>query len=165
VPWGLLQKNPEEWIEAQYWPRSIMVQDPSHMKLQQAIELYDFWKYRQDNNEVPIKFQMVTSDETIASNKHKRKRAIESNLDEHQPSTSRVKLRHVDNSDTKDNIKMEVDEMAILGHKTKIMKEKGKGKGKEKEIGNKTEMKVQREKVCAVSVVVPCGEQKKKYNV
>ena len=33
VPWGLLQKNPEEWIEPQYWPRSISLQHPSHLKL------------------------------------------------------------------------------------------------------------------------------------
>jgi hypothetical protein len=156
VPWGLLQKNPEEWIEPEYWPRSIGLQDPSHMKLKQAIELYDFWKHRQDNDKVPIKFQKATSDETVASDKHKRKRGVEYNLDEHQASTSRLKLRRVDNSDDDDIIKMEV-------YETDIMKEKGKGK--EKEGGNKIRMKAQKEKVHAVSVVVPCSEQKKKYNM
>ena len=166
MPWGLLQENPDEWIEPQYWPRSISLQDPSHLKLNKAIELYDFWKHRQTNNKVPIKFQKTTSDEAIASDKHKRKRGVEYNLDEHQASTSRLKLRRVDDSDTDDIIKMDIDEMAIPSHKTSIMKEKGKGKGKEKEGGNKAKMKVQKEtKAHAVSVVVPCSEKKKKYNM
>jgi hypothetical protein len=174
VPWGLLQKNPEQWIEDKYWPRSITIQDPSHINLKQAMELYNLWQHRQDDKKVPIKFQTVTHGETVAFDNHKRKRDAESSSDQHQPSTSHCKLRRVGSNDM---FKMEIDEMAIPSHKTMTMKERGEDKGKRREDegsalirnGRQQEMAKVKEKgkgnVSTVSVVVPFTEQKKKYNM
>jgi hypothetical protein len=173
VPWGLLQKNPGDWIEAVYWPRSITIQDPSHIKLKQAMELYNLWRERQDNNEVPIKFLTVTQGETVFFNNHKRKWDVENSSDQNQPSTSQSKLGH---ADSKDIVKVEIDEMVIPSHKTNTRKEKGKDKGKGREDegsammenGRHQEIAKLREKgkgKGSVSVVVPYTEQYKKYNM
>jgi hypothetical protein len=158
------------------------------MRLKQANELYNFWRHRQDTNEVPIKFQKVTGDKTVLANGLKRKRDVGSDLDGNQASASRLKLEQVGKNNITDIVKMEVDEGERFGFETRVTKGMGKdkekrgvyerpttmGKGrqepkkekekeKEKEKGiSKGTGRGNKEMVSVVSVVVPCHEQKKK---
>jgi hypothetical protein len=152
------------------------------MRLKQANELYNFWRHRQDTNEVPIKFQKVTGDKSVLANGLKRKRDVESDLDENQASTSRLKLEHVGKNNITDIVKMEVDEGERFSFETRVTKGIGKYKEKRKVYERPTTMakgkqepKKEKEKgiskgtgrgkkemVSVVSVVVPCHEQKKK---
>lgn len=141
VPWGSLQSNPEDWIDSEYWPKTVLACDPSHMRLKYAKELYNFWRHRQDNNNIPIKFRKaISDDEAVSAYRPKRKRDVKSESDEAEPSTAKFKLLRLDDTDDVEMDQMESED-CILKKRDKAERKKLK--------------KMQKKKKHSVTVEVP----------
>jgi hypothetical protein len=98
VPWAKIQAEKDDWIQSDYWPCTVQVADPSKIQLDQAKNLYDHWRFRQENHQVAFKFtKKAQNNAMVAAFVGKRKVTLEdgdsSNGDQihSEPSSSRLK--------------------------------------------------------------------------
>lgn len=90
VPWLLLAKNPEEYIDSDCFPEGFLIRDPSKLTKSNVNKLWRHWEQRSKNRDVIVRFIKAKPDDMRATLIDKPKR------------TKRRKLDYVEIGDTSD---------------------------------------------------------------
>ena len=74
VPWLLLTKDPEEYIDDTCYPAGFLIHDPSKLTKLNVNKLWRHWEQREKNNEVVLCFIGAKPDDMPATSNEKPKR-------------------------------------------------------------------------------------------
>ena len=74
VPWLLLTKDPEEYIDDTCYPASFLIHDPSKLTKLNVNKLWRHWEQREKNNKVVLCFIGAKPDDMPAPSNEKPKR-------------------------------------------------------------------------------------------
>ena len=73
VPWLLLTKDPEEYIDDACYPNGFLICDPSKLTKSNVNKLWCHWEQREKNNEVVLRFIGAKPDDMLAPSNEKPK--------------------------------------------------------------------------------------------
>jgi len=76
VPWLLLTKNPEEYIDDSCYPDGFLIRDPSKLTKSNVDKLWRHWEQREKDNEVVLRFIGAKPDDMPAPSNEKPKRRV-----------------------------------------------------------------------------------------